>query len=76
MKTARHKIIMPLGGQMKLAQDFGVTRRMIYKALTFRGNSLLAQKIRASALESGGELYEVVPANHITKTIISEHHDC
>ena len=51
---------MPLGGQIKLAQDFGVTRRMVYKAITFNGNSLLAQKIRAAALERGGRLYKEV----------------
>ena len=69
MKTIRQRIIMPLGGQIKLAQDFGVTRRMVYKAITFNGNSLLAQKIRAAALERGGRLYKEVTEEQPQKGI-------
>lgn len=57
------RIIMPVGGRLQLAREFGVTTRMIYKALNYAGNSKLAQSIRAVALERGGELYEKVPTD-------------
>lgn len=62
-KTTR--IIMPRCGQLRLAQDFGVTPRMVYKALVEGGRSQLAHNIRAAALEQGGELYERIPAETI-----------
>ncbi len=53
---------MPLSGRLRLALDFEVTPRMVYKALNFEGHSDLAKRLRAAALERGGQLYEAVPA--------------
>ncbi len=60
---------MPLGGRLQLALDFEVTPRMVYKALNFEGHSDLAKRLRAAALERGGQLYEAVPASEQTGAI-------
>lgn len=69
MKEARQRIIMPLGGRLRLALDFEVTPRMVYKALNFEGHSDLAKRLRAAALERGGQLYEAVSVSEQTGAI-------
>lgn len=58
--TREFRIIMSRGGRLQLALDFEVTPRMVYKALNFEGNSELAKRLRAAALERGGRLYKEV----------------
>ncbi|MCH5306117.1 MAG: hypothetical protein J1E79_06500 [Rikenella sp.] len=69
MKEAKQRIIMPLGGRLRLALDFEVTPRMVYKALNFEGNSDLAERLRKAALERGGQLYEAVSVSGQTRSI-------
>ncbi len=46
----------------RLIKLFGVTPVMIWKALTFESNSVLANKIRKAALENYGILMNELPA--------------
>lgn len=44
-----------------LAKAFKVTDRMVWKALTFEGNSELAQRIRNLAIKRGGIVINTLP---------------
>jgi hypothetical protein len=50
----KQKIIVEKGEVKALAKLFNCTVQMVYKSLSFSMNSLLARKIRKSALERGG----------------------
>lgn len=50
----KRKIVVERGESQKIAKIMGCTPVMVCYALTFRKNTLLAQKIRNVALERGG----------------------
>ncbi len=50
----KQRIVVPRGSVNHLAKTFGCTPEMVWKALTYRSSSPLAQRIRQQALNIGG----------------------
>lgn len=53
------KILVKKGVSRELAKMFGVTHRAVCYALTYVSQSPTAEKIRETALQKGGQVYEI-----------------
>lgn len=52
----KKEILMPPGQKTRLAKAMGVTRQMVWKALTYESDTTLAKKIRYTARKEFGGL--------------------
>lgn len=55
------RIVVTKENREFLTKAFKVTDRMVWKALTFEGDSELAQRIRRLALQRGGFVINILP---------------
>lgn len=57
-KEPRKHIMLPAGSYRRLQAMFGVSRITVHSAIYFATNSKLAEKIRNTAMQMGGHVYE------------------
>lgn len=61
-KTPRKHIMLPMGCGRRLAAMFKVSEITVHSAIYFATNSELANKIRHTAMQMGGQIYD--PKNY------------
>lgn len=70
----KKRIILLTETQQEIARGFGVTDRMVRKALSYASNTEVARRIRKIAIEKGGEvvgaekLETIYPVDRIVQT--------